>query len=270
MSGRIRTAAFAALGVAGLVAGTVLLLTDDPGRPRAGAALGLGVLGLAAGLASFVRHRFTLGTAVEERHAWTPPCIGCDGGRRLTRRRLLAGGGAVAASAAGVGALLQKDDEAQRLLRSTAWRPGSRLMTADGRAVQVGDLDVGATVTVWPEEAIGAADSQVVLLRLEPDRIRVRDPLRADWSPDGHVAYSRLCTHMACPVGLYQQDPDVLICPCHQAVFDVFDAGRAVHGPARRALPQLPLQVDADGTLRARGDFLEPVGGSWWDRDRDR
>ena len=29
-------------------------------------------------------------------------------------------------------------------------------------------------------------------------------------------------------------------------------------------LPQLPLVVDGDGTVRASGDFAEPVGPSWW------
>jgi ubiquinol-cytochrome c reductase iron-sulfur subunit len=268
MSGTVRAVLFALGGVLALAGGAAWLVVDEPGHARAGAALGAGALGLSLGLASWVRHRYPVAAAVEERHSWSPPCIGCRSDPKMTRRRLLLGGGAAAAGAAGVGALLRFDDEAQRALRSTAWEPGSRLMTADGRPVRVGDLDVGATVTVWPEQAIGAADSQVVLVRLEPERIVVRDPLRVDWAPDGHLAYSRLCTHMACPVGLYQQDPDVLICPCHQAVFDVFDGGRALHGPARRSLPQLPLQADADGTLRARSDFTEPVGGTWWDRDR--
>jgi ubiquinol-cytochrome c reductase iron-sulfur subunit len=209
-----------------------------------------------------------MAAAVEERHAWTPPCFGCSDGPNPGRRRLLLGGGVVAATAVGAGVVLRRDEDAQRALRQTAWRADSRLMTADGRAIGVEDLDVGAIVTVWPEDAVGAADSQVVLLRVDPQRILVRDPLRMEWSPEGYLAYSRLCTHMACPVGLFQRDPEVLVCPCHQAVFDVFDGGRPVHGPASRPLPQLPLRVAEDGTLRARSDFLEPVGASWWDRNR--
>jgi ubiquinol-cytochrome c reductase iron-sulfur subunit len=36
-------------------------------------------------------------------------------------------------------------------------------------------------------------------------------------------------------------------------------------GPAARPLPQLPLEVDGDGYLVARGDYPEPVGPSFWD-----
>ena len=39
---------------------------------------------------------------------------------------------------------------------------------------------------------------------------------------------------------------------------------RVLFGPAGRPLPQLPLELDDDGTLRAGGDFSEPVGPSWW------
>jgi ubiquinol-cytochrome c reductase iron-sulfur subunit len=41
-----------------------------------------------------------------------------------------------------------------------------------------------------------------------------------------------------------------------------------VFGPAARSLPQLPLGVDANGDLIARGDFSDPVGPGFWDRDR--
>jgi nitrite reductase/ring-hydroxylating ferredoxin subunit len=49
----------------------------------------------------------------------------------------------------------------------------------------------------------------------------------------GIVVYSKLCTHMACPLGLYEQQSGTLLCPCHQALFDVLDGGR-VRSPARR------------------------------------
>jgi hypothetical protein len=56
-----------------------------------------------------------------------------------------------------------------------------------------------------------------------------------------------------------------LYCPCHQSVFDVVDLARPTGGPAPRALPQLGLDVDRDGYLIARGDFVDPVGpDEWW------
>ena len=42
------------------------------------------------------------------------------------------------------------------------------------------------------------------------------------------------------------------------------DAHFHVFGPAGRALPQLPLQLAAYGTLEAAGRMSGPVGPAWW------
>ena len=55
-----------------------------------------------------------------------------------------------------------------------------------------------------------------------------------------------------------------LVCPCHYSTFDVLDGGSVEFGPAGRALPQLPLQIDASGALTAAGPMSGPVGPSWW------
>jgi ubiquinol-cytochrome c reductase iron-sulfur subunit len=89
-------------------------------------------------------------------------------------------------------------------------------------------------------------------------------PGRENWSPQGYVAYSKICTHAGCPVGLYQPETRELFCPCHQSVFDVADGARPTSGPAARPLPQLPLEIDAEGQLRASGGFSAPVGPSFW------
>jgi quinol---cytochrome c reductase iron-sulfur subunit len=39
-----------------------------------------------------------------------------------------------------------------------------------------------------------------------------------------------------------------------------------IFGPAARALPQLQITADGEGNLRAKGDFTEPVGPSFWER----
>ena len=41
-------------------------------------------------------------------------------------------------------------------------------------------------------------------------------------------------------------------------------AATVLFGPAGRPLPQLPLEVDSGGDLRAAGGFSGPVGPSWW------
>jgi ubiquinol-cytochrome c reductase iron-sulfur subunit len=148
--------------------------------------------------------------------------------------------------------------------RGTAWTAGARVVTPDGVAVRADTLLVGGVTTIFPAEHIGAPAAATMLIRLPPDVLRVA-PGRAGWAPGGNVAYSKICTHAGCPVAIYRHKSYQLYCPCHQSVFDVLDAARPISGPATRALPQLALDVDADGYLVARGDFGEPVGpDSWW------
>ncbi len=66
------------------------------------------------------------------------------------------------------------------------------------------------------------------------------------------VAYDAVCTHEGCTVEWDGQD-GVLLCPCHGAAFDAEHDGRVLAGPARRALPSLPLVIDqASGTISLR------------------
>jgi ubiquinol-cytochrome c reductase iron-sulfur subunit len=92
-------------------------------------------------------------------------------------------------------------------------------------------------------------------------------PGRADWAVDGILCYSKICTHVGCPISLYEKKTHHLLCPCHQSTFDLADAAKVVFGPAARPLPQLPLMVDDEGYLVAQSDFREPVGPSFWERD---
>jgi ubiquinol-cytochrome c reductase iron-sulfur subunit len=183
--------------------------------------------------------------------------------RRRLIIRMVFGGLAVL----GLGSIFpirQELRRARRALASTAWRPGTRVVTDDGRPVRVEDLAVGGLLTIYPVGRLDAADSQAVLIRLEPGRL-VTGPGRPEWTVADYVAYSKLCTHMGCPVGLYQRRSQALLCPCHQASFDVLRGGRPTRGPARRALPQLPLEIDPEGFLQAGGDFGGPVGSGYWD-----
>jgi len=142
-----------------------------------------------------------------------------------------------------------------------------RVVTEDGRFVRPGELAEGGLATVWPQGHRAAADASTLLIRVDPDELDLPDD-RQEWTVDGIVAYSKLCTHTGCPVGLYQQAEKLLLCPCHQSTFDVLDGAQPVFGPAARPLPQLPLGVDDEGYLIATGDFDGPVGGGFWDRER--
>ena len=187
-------------------------------------------------------------------------------GRRKFLGRLLG----AAAAALGLAALFpvrSLGPSPGNRLRRTAWTPGARLIDQEGRLVRVDTVSRGGIVTVFPEGRTEAADSQAVLVRVDAEAMRHR-PGRETWAPEGNVAYSKICPHVGCPVGLYQAPTHELVCPCHQSTFDVLDGARPLFGPATRSLPQLPLAVDPEGFLVAQADFDEPVGPGFWNRDR--
>ena len=154
-------------------------------------------------------------------------------------------------------------------LKRTAYAPGNvRVVQADGTPVRPSDLSADGVVTVWPEGHTEDADAPTLLIRTRDSQDFKPRSGRGDWTVEGVVAYSKLCTHVGCPVGLYQAEEGLLLCPCHQSTFDVLDGARPVFGPAARPLPQLPLAVDDQGYVIATGDFSGPVGPGFWDRGR--
>ena len=191
-----------------------------------------------------------------------------------TRRRLLAGSAAAAFTALGAALLFplrSLGPRPGRDLKRTAYadNPRTRVVREDGEPLRPDDLPVDGVVTVWPAGHVDASDGSTLLIRTRSGRdFRPREG-REGWTVDGIVAYSKLCTHVGCPVGLYQSEEGLLLCPCHQSTFDVYDGARPVFGPAARSLPQLPLDVDDDGYLVATGDFSDPVGPGFWDRGRE-
>ena len=151
------------------------------------------------------------------------------------------------------------------MLYVTNWHKGSALVKADGTKVLATDLEVGGVLTVFPEGHAGGAISQTILIRPSFQDI-VTKPGRETWGPQGYLAYSKVCTHAGCPVGLYQELTQQLLCPCHQSLFDVMTGANPVFGPAPRPLPQLPLEIDSQGYLRAQSGFDEPIGPGFWER----
>ena len=189
-------------------------------------------------------------------------------GRRYFLVRML--GLAVAAlGAAAVFPVRSLGTRPGRSLFVTSWRRDMRLVTEDGKPVKAGDVAEGSLLTVFPEGHTDAMDSQTLLLRLPVGKLRPPAG-REGWSPDGLVAFSKICTHAGCPVGLYNEESHRLFCPCHQSVFDVLQAAKPVAGPANRPLPQLPIRIDADGYLVARSDYHEPIGPSFWSIEHGR
>ena len=62
-------------------------------------------------------------------------------------------------------------------------------------------------------------------------------------STDRVEAYSRICTHAGCIVG-YDQQSQILVCPCHGAEFDPAKGARPVAGPAFSPLRRIPVAID--------------------------
>jgi quinol---cytochrome c reductase iron-sulfur subunit len=149
-------------------------------------------------------------------------------------------------------------------LLTTKWTPGARLVTVDGTRVTASTVEVDSFTTVFPEGYAGSADSQAVLIRVQPGSLQLPAD-RLAGAPDGLVVYSKICTHAGCPLGLYLAATHELRCPCHQSTFDVLDGAEPVYGPAPRPLPQLLIEIGDDDVLRAKGDFTGPVGPSFWD-----
>jgi ubiquinol-cytochrome c reductase iron-sulfur subunit len=245
------------------------------GQPQLEGALILVALGgLALGLilwahrflppGPYVQAREPLSSTSTERRAFAEDLEA--GAEAIGRRPFMARMLGLALGAFGVAAIFpirSLGPSPGRSLFVTEWRRGTRLVKANNEPVSVSDLNVGSIVTVFPEDHPGSADSQTVLIRVDPNELQAA-PGRESWSPDGYVAYSKVCTHAGCPVGLYEQQTGRLFCPCHQSVFDALDGAKPVAGPATRPLPQLPLQVDPEGFLRAQHDFTEPVGPGFW------
>jgi ubiquinol-cytochrome c reductase iron-sulfur subunit len=170
----------------------------------------------------------------------------------------------------------QVENEEEGLgLEHTIWKANKRVVRdVVGTPIRAADLQIGDLVNAVPdgmfdlegvELQVQKAKSAVIVVRMEPDEI-IPGPGREDWSVEGIICYSKICSHVGCPISLYERTTHHVLCPCHQSTFDLADSAKVVFGPAARPLPQLPLAVDAEGFLVAQSDFTEPVGPSYWGR----
>jgi len=160
-------------------------------------------------------------------------------------------------------------------LRHTVWRNGTRMVVyGPDTPLRAADFSIpGQMITVAPE---GYTENQDVLAKavtiiikfapgvLVPNRPGQPGTIM-NWTVDNIVAYSKICTHVGCPVALYEQTTHHILCPCHQSTFDATNGAQVLFGPAPRPLPQLPIGVDSEGFLIAKSDYHEPVGPAFWE-----
>jgi ubiquinol-cytochrome c reductase iron-sulfur subunit len=158
-------------------------------------------------------------------------------------------------------------------LQHTLWAKGKVLInTNTSQPLKPEDVMVGSLTFAQPQ---GLEESQedfqqqiakaaLMIVRLDPEDIK--DKRERDWGHEGIVAFSKICTHVGCPISLYEQQTHHVLCPCHQSTFDLSDGARVLFGPAGHPLPQLRISVNGEGNLIALGDFEVPVGPAFWER----
>ena len=242
-----------------------------------GILLGFALGGMGFGVVGWATRLMDVPTVVEEREplessdatmAQTEEAVGQDA---VTRRKMLlrlAGGASATLGAALAIPALSLGPRPGPSLEETKWTPGARIVDRFGNPQRPDDIPLNGIKTVCPSGFEGEADSQTVVIKIEPELLDLPEG-REDWAPDGCVAFSKICTHAGCPVGLYRAEARQLLCHCHQSTFDVTTGCTPVFGPAARPLPQLPMELDETGFLVATGDFPEPVGPSFWNMDTE-
>lgn len=163
-----------------------------------------------------------------------------------------------------------------RTIERTIWEEGVVIVN-DGTQLPLRpeDIELGNLVNAQPQNLydlhgkdyhVEKAKASLIVVRMDPASIKIPES-RRDWHVSGILAYSKICTHVGCPIALWERQTHHLLCPCHQSTFDLGDSGVVVFGPAGRSLPQLPIKVNEDGYLVARSDFTVPVGPSFFERD---
>jgi len=101
-----------------------------------------------------------------------------------------------------------------------------------------------------------------------PDAIGKQHALK-----DNLYAVSRICPHEGCPINFYRQRQDVpyplspeefphpmLVCTCHQSIFDPAQNGKVLAGPATRPPWTFDLVVEKGRVIIKD---LEPGGEKW-------
>lgn len=161
----------------------------------------------------------------------------------------------------------------EKKLRTTMWKKGLKLVNMNtDEPLRPEDIAIGSLTFAKPEGLeehdhdfqVEIAKAALMIIRIQPDEIK--DKRELDWSHNGIVAYSKICTHVGCPISLYEQQTHHVLCPCHQSTFDLSDGARVIFGPAGHPLPQLRIGVNDEGYLEAQAGFDQPVGPAFWER----
>ncbi|MFD4588729.1 Rieske 2Fe-2S domain-containing protein [Streptomyces sp. NPDC058423] len=251
-----------------------------------GVTLGVALFCIGAGAVHWARTLMSDQELVDERHPIEAPpevkakvladfAAGAEesgfGRRKLIRNTLF--GALTMVPLSGVVLLRDLGPLPEDKLRHTLWAKGKQLINMNTHEpLRPEDVTVGSLTFAMPEGLsehdhsfqTEIAKAALMIVRIQPEDIK--DKRELEWSHEGIVAFSKICTHVGCPISLYEQQTHHVLCPCHQSTFDLSDGARVIFGPAGHALPQLRIGVNDEGFLEALGDFDEPVGPAFWER----
>ncbi|OKK08295.1 ubiquinol-cytochrome C reductase [Streptomyces sp. CB03234] len=251
-----------------------------------GLTLGLALFCIGAGAVHWARTLMSDEEMADDRHAIeaTPEVKAkvmadfADGAREsvIGRRPLIRNtmlGALAMVPLSGVVLLRELGPLPEKKLFHTSWAKGKQLINMNTHEpLRPEDVAVGSLTFAMPEGLEESdhefnnkiAKDALMIVRIQPEDIK--DKRELEWSHEGIVAFSKICTHVGCPISLYEQQTHHVLCPCHQSTFDLSDGARVIFGPAGHALPQLRIGVNDKGFLEALGDFDEPVGPAFWER----
>lgn len=267
------------LGALGF-AGFIVFYVVNPDTQLLGLCIGLGIVFAGVALAIAGKKVVPQEKATDEYHDFGDKAqelelerTVIEGAEGVTRRRLLWMAGGTAAAVGGAAAVVPLASLGPSVgdrISATPWKPGRRIVDDHGEPIRADDLEEAMFLSGFPEasshESIGAP---LILIRLPEDELEL-PPGREDSAPGGILAFSKICPHAACAISMYRhpkfeptEPSPALVCPCHYSTFDPRRAGALEFGPAGRALPQLPVQINSRGELEAAGDFYTPPGPSY-------
>ncbi len=239
--------------------------------PLLGIFMALALGGIGAGAVLWAKRLMLDEEAVQERHPFgsdpderAATAAGAQGGPRadpapppLAAAQHAAARRRLAGAAAGAVPVRRwaRSSTRSACSRTTGWRQGVRLIRQNGTPVNLGDLQIGGIESRLPRRRRAAPSSPTppcCSSACAPRSCRP-SPGREDWSVDGYIAYSAICTHLGCPVKLYEQQTHHLLCPCHQSTFDGRRGLRGRLRPGRPAAASTGDQRGRRGILRRTG-----------------
>lgn len=194
-------------------------------------------------------------------------CDCCSEAVEIDRRSLVAGATALAvgASVFGTAAVSAEETPAELFVQE-----GDRIQlvkgSMKGEMLKPDLLEVGEKqIEAFPYDGLNEISrrenrlNRLLVIRLDPDEM---DEETLERSVDGVLAFSAVCTHRGCTIKSWKPEERHLRCHCHLSEFNALSGGSAMTGPAKRALPMVPLGLDDEGYIIATNGFTSKPGGA--------